>query len=354
MGSNRFGNIFTISTWGESHGKAIGVVIDGVPSGVSFNEEILNFELEKRRPGRNHLTSPRKETDYGEIYSGIFDGKTTGAPVSIIIFNSSYDSTPYEKIKDVYRPGHANFTYLHKYGIYDYRGGGRASGRETACRVAAGALAKAILNEFKISVSSSLHSIGDISAQSPIDGYESPIFCKDPYAEKKMVALLEKVIEANDSIGGTIITEVQNLPIGIGEPIYLKTESVIANAILTIPAIKGIQFGNPDCAKMRGHNYVDPFILNNQKVSTFSNNSGGLLGGITNGEELYFTAECKPTSSIKQKIPSVTIDNEIVEYKVPTSGKHDPCIAIRAVPVIEAMTAISLADLLLMTRLNQI
>lgn len=352
MSSNRFGKHFSITTWGESHGKAIGVVIDGCPSGIEIDEEMINLELKKRRPGYSLYTSPRKEEDLAEIYSGVFEGKTTGAPISIIIPNTTADSAPYEKIKDIYRPGHGNFTYLAKYGIFDYRGGGRSSARETACRVAAGAIAKAILKKLNIQVQSYLYSIGDIQIQHKDQNpSSSELFCPDSSQEKVMKLLIEDLKKAGDSIGGEIETIIHPIPIGLGDPVYEKIEAVLSSAILSIPAIKGIFFGLSDANMHKGSEYNDPFAVANDAIYTTTNNSGGMLGGISTGMPLYFKAICKPASSIRLPVESVTIEKEKAMFSIPVDGKHDPCIAIRAVPVVEAMTAISIVDLYLSNKL---
>lgn len=354
MSSNRFGEVFSITTWGESHGKAIGVVIDGCPANIEISAEIINNELKKRAPGKSPFTSPRKEPDHAEILSGIFQGRTTGAPISIMIPNYNHDSSPYEEIKDIYRPGHSNYTYLKKYGSFDYRGGGRASARETAARVAAGAIAKALLQTVNIHIKSYLSQIGSIAIKKhDQDPYKSSIFCPDKNAEGKMTLKLKEIMKAQDSIGGVIETVINPISIGIGEPIYRKIEAVIGFAVLSIPAIKSIEFGTEDAHLYAGSEYIDPFFLDKKEIKTSSNNSGGTLGGISNGMPIVFRASCKPTSSIKQPIPSVSIDQQKAVYTTPKKGKHDPCIAIRAVPVVEAMTAIAIADLYLQGKIHK-
>ncbi len=304
---NSFGQIFRITTWGESHGKAIGVVIDGCPAGLEISEEEINGELEKRAPGRQEHTSPRKESDHAEILSGIFEGKTTGTPISIIIPNRDADSSAYEPIKHLVRPGHANATYVKKYGIFDYRGGGRASARETACRVAAGAIAKKLLEQVGIRVEAVLIERGEI--------------------------------EEGDSVGGVIEGRALGVPAGLGEPVYQKMEAMLAQAMLSIPASKGFEIGEGfGAAKMRGseHNACP---------------TGGTLGGITDGESLLFRVAFKPTSSIAKPQKTTTLSGEEATLTLPKGSRHDPCVAIRAVAVVESMCALVLADAILMNRL---
>lgn len=301
---NSFGQIFRITTWGESHGKAIGVVIDGCPAGLEISEEEINAELARRAPGRQALTSARKEPDEAEILSGVFEGKTTGTPISIFIPNRDADSSKYEPIKHLVRPGHANITYLKKYGIFDWRGGGRASARETACRVAAGAVAKKLLSRFGMRVEARLIERGEI--------------------------------EENDSAGGIVEGRVEGVPAGLGEPVYQKMEAVLAQAMLSLPASKGFEIGEGfAAARMSGseHNRLP---------------TGGTLGGITDGEPLHFRVAFKPTSSIAKPQETTTLTGEKAVFALPEGSRHDPCVAIRAVPVIESMCALVLADALLM------
>lgn len=333
MGSNRFGNVFSITTWGESHGKAIGVVIDGCPAGLEISSEEICFELVKRAPGKP-LTSPRKEPDNAEIYSGVFEGKTTGAPISIIIFNQDVDSTKYEPIKHLLRPGHANYTYFEKYGVFDYRGGGRSSARETACRVAAGAIAKKILKLNGVEISSTIKEIGG---------------CQDA---SLFHSLIEEIEKGGDSLGGIIEIEVNGLSIGLGEPIYQKMEALLANAMLSLPASKGFEIGSGfQAAKMKGSEHNDLFLT---KSMTSSNHSGGVLGGITSGMPLNFRVAFKPTSSIKKPQDTINFEGDKEVFSLPEGSRHDPCLTLRAPVIVEAMTALVLTDCLLMQRLNRL
>lgn len=360
MASNFFGQIFRITTFGESHGPGIGVVIDGCPAGIDLAEHEINDALAWRQPGKNSYTSPRKEKDRAEILSGLFEGKTTGAPIAIFIRNQDADSSQYEAIKDLYRPGHANFTYLEKYGIFDYRGGGRASARETAARVAAGAVAKKLLAQRQIACTAFISEIGgisicelDLSDLEKIreNTYASPIFCPDTVAEQKIREKIAKVKEEKDSLGG-IVSCVAHVPRGLGEPIYWKLEAMLAFAMLSLPATKGFEIGAGfGAARMKGSEHNDAFDVDEQKaVCTTTNFAGGTLGGISTGSPLFFKVAFKPTSSIQKPQATVDLKGERTTFQLPETGRHDPCVAIRAVPVVEAMTALVLADALLMKR----
>ncbi len=363
MGSNTFGVIFRITTWGESHGKAIGVVIDGCPAGLEIQEKEINDELALRRPGFNQHTSTRKESDQAEILSGVFEGKTTGAPISIIIYNHDVRSESYEPIKELFRPGHAHFTYLHKYGIFDHRGGGRASARETACRVAAGAVAKKLLHHFDIELVAYLQELGGVEISSAASMHEvkmaksqSALFCPDQHAENEMVQLLDLVRSQGDSLGGVVELVTSVLPIGLGDPVYEKLEANLAKAMLSLPATKGFEIGSGfQASRMRGSTHNDAFALNEEgSAAPASNHAGGTLGGISSGESLSFRVAFKPTSSISLAQPTVDIHGQPQTFELPPGSRHDPCVAIRAVPVVEAMTALVLADALLMHRSSRL
>lgn len=351
MASSSFGELFTITTWGESHGKAIGVVIDGCPSNLEISEEEINRALAKRAPGNLPFTSKRKEPDLCQILSGVFEGKTTGAPISILIHNKDVDSAPYKKIEHLLRPGHASYTYLKKYQHVDPRGGGRASARETACRVAAGAIAKKWLSQQGIEVKAYLHSIADITVRENRSKWlkESAIFCPDLFQEKKMLALLEEVEKEGDSLGGFVFFLAEGLPVGLGEPIYDKLEAKLAYAMLSIPASKGFEIGEGFSSSfMRGSQHNDEYCLKEDRVSLTTNHSGGTLGGISTGEALWGKVAFKPTSSIKKEQKSVDIvQKKESSFLIPKTGRHDPCVAIRAVPVVEAMLALVIMDIYL-------
>lgn len=359
MASNRFGNLFTITTWGESHGKAIGVVIDGCPAGLPLEEADINAALAIRAPGKSPATSPRKETDQGQIFSGTFEGVTTGAPISIVIFNNDADSTKYAPIKDLLRPGHANFTYLEKYGIFDYRGGGRASARETACRVAAGAVAKKLLAKEGIQIAAFLSQVGSVKANvenTPIEKLQqatlqSQLFCPDREATASMLALIETAKANGDSLGGVVTFVAHGLPAGLGDPVYEKLEANLAKAMMSLPATKGFEIGSGfEAASMHGSKHNDAFTNVEGHIATTSNFAGGTLGGISTGMPLVGRTAFKPTSSIMQPQQTVSTTGEPAQFRLPEGSRHDPCVAIRAVPVVEAMLALVLADAILLNR----
>lgn len=363
MSQNSFGNIFRITTFGESHGAAIGVVIDGCPALLPITEEEIQKELDRRAPGKTPFTTPRKEKDKAQILSGVFQGKTTGAPIAIVIFNQDVDSAKYEPIKDLLRPGHANFTYIKKYGIFDYRGGGRSSARETAARVAAGAVAKKFLEHYKIYPLAYIQSIGGIEAKIPRVGAKamqkkienSPIFCPDFKQSKKMIDEIMNAKEVGDSLGAIIEAKVDSLPIGLGDPVYEKLEANIAKAMMTLPATKGIEFGEGfHAALMRGSEHNDLFIKQGKNIESNTNHAGGTLGGISTGMPFIFRVAFKPTSSIMKTQKTVNLKGQIKEFKLPDGSRHDPCVAIRAVPIIEAMTALVIADAILMNRCSRL
>jgi chorismate synthase len=359
MASNSFGNIFRITTWGESHGKAIGVVIDGCPAGLPLDEQDINQELALRTPGKNAYTSPRKEQDNAQLFSGVFEGKTTGAPISIIIMNKDADSSQYDAVKNLLRPGHANYTYIEKYGCFDYRGGGRASARETACRVAAGAIAKKILQHYKVKLVAYIKAIGGIETQPVIEDfdqfrsavYASPIFCPDAHGAQLMMQAIETAKQEGDSLGGVIEFFVDGMLVGLGDPVYEKLEANLAKAMLSLPATKGFEIGEGfHAAQMLGSTHNDGFIARSGKQVTATNNAGGLLGGISTGMPLIGRVAFKPTSSIKKTQDTVDLQGAKQKMQLPETARHDPCVAIRAVPIVEAMCALVLVDALLMNR----
>lgn len=348
MASNSFGDIFRITTFGESHGKALGVVIDGCPAGLSLTADEINDFLKLRQGGKSDYVSPRKEQDKGEIISGIFAGKTTGMPIAIIIRNRNIDSGKYEPIKNLLRPGHANYTYLQKYGIFDYRGGGRASARETVCRVAAGAVAKKILEKHKVKTAAFVKTIGNIAAKTAIKNivklrkqtYQNAIFCPDEKAAQLMMQEIDKVKNEGDSIGGIVEFIASGLPTGLGDPVYKKLDAVLAKAMMSIPASKGFEIGEGfNAVHMKGSEHNDIFPLE-------TNHAGGLLGGISTGMPLIGRVAFKPTASIAKPQKTTDLKGKEKIFKLPKGSKHDPCVAIRAVPVVEAMLALVIADML--------
>jgi len=356
MASNSFGNLFRITTFGESHGSGIGVVIDGCPAGLELTSQDIDLELARRRPGARAHTSPRNEDDRVDILSGLFEGKTTGAPIALWIKNKDADSSAYEAVKNLYRPGHANFTYLEKYGVFDHRGGGRASARETAARVAAGAVAKKLLAHEGIEVVGFLCAVGDVVCpdvemkQLREQTRLSPLFCPDRAIETAMVQVLSVAQEAGDSLGG-VVGCVATVPVGLGDPVYNKLEALLAYAMLSIPASKGFEIGEGfAAARMQGSQHNDRFMAEGDGVRLATNHAGGTLGGISTGEPLVFRVAFKPTSSIRKPQETVTVDGQVATLQMPTTARHDPCVAIRAVPVVEAMAALVLADAVLLNR----
>jgi chorismate synthase len=347
---NSFGEIFRFTTFGESHGKAIGVVIDGVPAGIEFDEKLLINELRRRRPGQNRFATQRKEEDLPEVLSGIFEGKTTGTPIAIIIFNKNAKSKDYSNIKDIFRPGHADFTYFYKYGIRDYRGGGRSSARETAARVAAGAVAKMILKEFNIEIESGIVEIGGVRAESIDFNYakNSPILALNKKKEEIWMNLIDEARKNHDSLGGVVKLKIKNLPIGLGEPIYYKLDNILASAMVSINAVKGVYIGNTSAHKLKGSENNDAI----RKSGFLSNNSGGILGGISNGEDVEIEIYFKPTPSIFQPQKSIDINGNEVEVNL--KGRHDPIVAIRGAIVAEAMAACVIADMLMLNAMRKI
>ncbi len=344
MSGNTFGTIFTVTTYGESHGAGVGVIIDGVPPGIPVDESYIQKEMDRRKPGQSAVTTPRKESDTIRVLSGIFNGVSTGTPIAISLENENQRSEDYNNISKVFRPGHADFTYLHKYGIRDHRGSGRASGRETAGRVAAGAIAKKILESQGVSiVAYTKEAVGIRCTKKDFSVIEqNPMRACDPEAATKMVAKMQELSAQGDSGGGVIECITTGLPAGLGEPVFDKTEALLAHAMLSIGAVKGIEFGAGfNLATMKGSESNDPFTTS----GLASNNCGGTLGGITTGTPLEFRVVIKPTSSIEKKQETIDIEGNLCTISV--TGRHDPSICPRIVPVIEAMTAITLVDLLL-------
>jgi chorismate synthase len=358
MASNSFGTLFKITTWGESHGSEIGVVIDGCPAGLAISEEEINQALKKRAPGQTRHTSSRLEQDGAKIISGVFEGVTTGAPIAIAIANGDADSSKYEAIKDLLRPGHANFTYLEKYGHFDHRGGGRASARETAARVAAGFVAKKFLKGYGIETFAYLLQLGEIRAFPDYSREEfyaaaqcSPIYTPDRAAEAAMIAHLDEVKSLGDSLGGVVEFYCKGLPAGLGDPVYEKLEAKLAFAMMSIPASKGFEIGEGFMSgSSRGSMHNDLFSNSEGKVTTKTNHAGGILGGISTGMPMIGRVAFKPTSSINRPQETLSIEGEKATFTLPAGSRHDPCVAIRAVPVVEAMASLVLADALLLNR----
>ncbi len=351
MAGSSFGQLFKISTFGESHGPAIGVVIDGVWPKMPLTEADIQLELDRRRPGQSSVTTPRKEADSVEILSGVFEGLTTGAPIALLIRNENQKSKDYSDIKDLFRPGHADYSFYKKFGYRDYRGGGRSSGRETACRVAAGAIAKKMLAAFSVQIYAYSKSIGKIESQAVDLSFieQNIVRTADPNAVDAMIAEIDAARKDGDSVGGVIEVQINGCPAGLGDPVFDKLDAVLAAAVMSIGTIKGIEFGAGFAAtRMRGSQSNDAFISVGDTVKTATNHSGGILGGISTGEPIVLRAAIKPASSISKTQQTVTLSGE--ETDVQVHGRHDPCICPRAVPVIESMVAIALIDRLLIQK----
>ena len=351
MSFNTFGKLFRFTTWGESHGPAIGCVVDGCPPKIKISEKDIQKELNKRKPGQSKFTTQRKEDDKVEILSGVFNGETTGTPILMIIYNKDMKSRDYETIKNKFRPGHADFTYLSKYGIRDVRGGGRQSARETAMRVAAGAIARKIIPNIEIEgalVQLGEHKINKGNWDSNFIN-QNPFWSPDPSTIGIWEEYIENLIKEGDSCGAIIEVIAKNVPIGLGAPIYGKLDADISNAIMSINAVKGVEIGNGfKAATIKGSENSDEMFIEKNNPSFKSNNSGGILGGISSGQDIVIRFAIKPTSSIRS--PQKTIDKSGKETDISTKGRHDPCVGIRAVPVGEAMIACVLADHFLRNR----
>lgn len=351
MAGNSFGALFRVTTWGESHGPAVGVVIDGCPAGLDLSIEDVQRDLDRRRPGQSRVTTPRKEEDKVHVLSGVFEGVTTGTPISMLVYNSGFDSTAYEQIKGLYRPGHADFTYEAKYGIRDYRGGGRASARETIGRVAAGAVARKLLSHAGISVTGHTLSVGPIEAKTydPEEIERNLVRCADKQAAGLMVEEIERARREGDSVGGVVAVRAQGVPAGLGEPVFDKLDAEIAKAMMSIGGVKAVALGAGfEAGRMRGSEFNDSFTGREGRIGTVTNHAGGILGGISDGEEILVRLVVKPTPSISRE--QQTVDTEGQSHNISVRGKHDPCLCPRLVPVAEAMMAIVLADHLLRQR----
>ena len=351
MAGNIFGNIFRVATFGESHGAAIGCVIDGVPPNIILSEKDIQVDLDRRKPGQSSVTTPRQEGDIVEILSGVFEGRTTGMPLAMLIRNKDHHSADYNDLKDVFRPGHADYAYTQKYGIRDLRGGGRSSGRETAARVAAGAVARKILGFEGIRIVAYTLAIGDVHAETvDLDVIEQNIVrAPDLRQAQAMIRLIHEAKEQGDSVGGIVETLVLGCPAGLGDPVFDKLEAKISHAVMSIGAIRGIEFGAGfGVARMRGSENNDIPVIENEKIKNLHNYAGGIVGGVANGETIRFRAAVKPTSSIAKQQQAIAKDLSTRHIEI--AGRHDPCLCPRIVPVVEAMTAIVLLDALLIQR----
>ncbi|MFY0685915.1 MAG: chorismate synthase [Cyclobacteriaceae bacterium] len=358
--SNSFGNIFKITTFGESHGPALGVTIDGVPAGISIDLEAIQLELSRRKPGQSKITTQRKEEDQVEILSGVFEGKSTGTPIGMLIRNKDQKSKDYSHISEKFRPSHADFTYEHKYGERDYRGGGRSSARETAARVAAGAVAKQFLKQsVGVAFYAYVSQVGDLKLNKPYTELDlgqtddNDVRCPDQEVAKQMFDLIDQVRKEQDTIGGVVTGVIKQCPVGLGEPAFDKLHAALGSAMLGINAVKGFEYGSGfEGVSMRGSAHNDEFYMEADRVRTKTNHSGGIQGGISNGEDVYFNVAFKPVATIMQDQASV--DKRGKETTVSGKGRHDPCVVPRAVPIVEAMAALVIADFYLIARTNKL
>lgn len=356
---NSIGRIFRISTFGESHGLGLGVVIEGCPAGLLIDEEFIRNEMQRRKPGQSKITTQRKEEDEFQILSGVFEGKATGTPIGLVIMNTDQKSKDYSHIADKFRPSHADYTYFEKYGIRDYRGGGRSSARETAARVAGGAIAKMLLKHYGISVKAYVSQVGDMNVGKTYQELdlaqteENIVRCPDPVMAEKMIEYIDEVRKSRDTVGGIVSCVAQGVPPGLGEPVFDRLHAELGKAMLSINAVKGFEYGSGfEGVKMRGSDHNDAYYQDGDRVRTRTNNSGGIQGGISNGEDIYFNVAFKPVATIMQDQESVNESGDSVT--VSGKGRHDPCVVPRAVPIVEAMAALVLADYLLISRTNKL
>lgn len=352
MAGNIFGNAFRLTTFGESHGPALGGVIDGCPAGISLDMEAIQEELNRRKPGQSAIVTQRKEPDEVHFYSGVFEGKTTGTPIGFAIYNTNQKSKDYSHIKNSYRPSHADYVYEKKYGLRDYRGGGRSSARETASRVVAGAVAKQMLSG--ITITAYVSAVGDLRLEEHYSNLDfsliesNPVRCPHPKTAAAMEDYIKSVRKDGDTVGGVVSCVVKNVPVGLGEPVFDKLHAALGGAMLSINAVKGFEYGSGFAgAAMRGSAHND---LYNEDGSTKTNYSGGIQGGITNGMDIYFNVAFKPVATIMQSQETLNNSGEMVDMQ--GKGRHDPCVVPRAVPIVEAMTALVLADFTLLQRTN--
>jgi chorismate synthase len=356
--NNSYGTLFRITTAGESHGPALAVILDGCPAGLEIDEQFIQSELDRRKPGQSKITTQRKEDDSFKILSGVFEGRSTGTPITIIIENQDQRSKDYSHIENTFRPSHADYTYEVKYGIRDHRGGGRSSARETAARVAAGAIAKLFLKKSGITISAFVSQVGDIKAphytELDLNNTENNIVrCPDPTTAGKMIALIDQVRLDRDTIGGIVTCVIKGSPVGLGEPVFDKLHAELGKAMLSINAVKGFEYGSGfEGIKLKGSQHNDEFFNEAGKIRTKTNHSGGVQGGISNGEDIYFNVAFKPVATIMQDQKSV--DKEGNDATVSGKGRHDPCVVPRAVPIVESMAALVLADFVLRARTSKI
>ena len=356
---NTYGKKLTITTFGESHGKAIGVTIDGCPAGLEIDEEFIQRELDRRKPGQSKITTQRKEGDKAEILSGVFEGKSTGTPIAIVIYNEDQKSKDYSHISNKFRPSHADYTYHEKYGVRDYRGGGRSSARETAARVAAGAVAKLFLKQLGVQINAYVSQAGNIKLEKPYTELDfsktetNIVRCPDDQIANEMIELIDNVRKNQNTIGGVVTCVIQGTPVGLGEPVFDKLHAELGKAMLSINAVKGFEYGSGfEGVKMKGSEHNDLFENRDGKIVTKTNYSGGIQGGISNGQDIYFNVAFKPVATIMQDQES--IDKNGNKVIVSGKGRHDPCVVPRAVPIVEAMTALVIADFYLLNKSSKV
>jgi chorismate synthase len=356
---NSFGKLFKISTYGESHGLGLGVVIEGCPAGLPIDEDFIRQEMQRRKPGQSKITTQRKEEDEIQILSGVFEGKSTGTPIGIVIMNTDQKSKDYSHIADKYRPSHADFTYSVKFGVRDYRGGGRSSARETSARVAAGAIAKMYLAHHNITVQAYVSQVGHLKLaksyqELDLQKTEDNILrCPDPEMAEEMINYIDEIRKNRDTVGGVVSCVAKGVPAGLGEPVFDRLHAQLGKAMLSINAVKGFEYGSGfEGVKMKGSEHNDAFYQEGDRVRTATNHSGGIQGGISNGEDIYFNVAFKPVATIMQDQASINEAGE--QVTVSGKGRHDPCVVPRAVPIVEAMAALVLADFLLLSRTNKL
>ncbi len=356
---NSFGKLFRLTTFGESHGKALGAILEGCPAGLELDLEKIQLDMQRRKPGQSKITTQRREEDEVELLSGVFEGKTTGTPIGILIPNADQKSKDYEHIADAFRPSHADYTYFEKYGHRDHRGGGRSSARETAARVAGGAIAKQLLATKGITIQAYVSQVGEIRLEKPytalnLDLAEDNIVrCPDPELAETMIAHIDQVRKDRDTIGGIVSCVIKNCPPGLGEPVFDRLHAELGKAMLSINAVKGFEYGSGfEGVTLRGSQHNDAFEQRGGKIHTLTNHSGGIQGGISNGEDIYFRVAFKPVATLMQDQSSVNTAGEAVT--VSGKGRHDPCVVPRAVPIVEAMAALVLADYLLLSKTNKL
>ena len=348
---NTFGKIFTLTSFGESHGVALGGVIDGCPAGLKLKEADIQKELDRRKPGKNKFSTPRKEDDKVEILSGVFEGKTTGTPIAFLVRNKDHKSSDYDQIKNIFRPGHADFSFEKKYGFRDFRGGGRSSGRETLVRVAGGAIAKKILAKEGINLFAFVSQVGSLKVDNfDKNELENPLRFPDKKLLKKALKYIENIKQESDSVGSMVEIRASGLPVGLGEPVFDKLDAQLSKALFSIGAVKGVEIGAGfDVVEKKGSENNDEFLIKNEKITTKTNNAGGILGGISSGEELVMRCAVKPTPTIG-KLQN-TVNKDLEEIKLEAKGRHDPIIGPRLVPVAEAMVALVLVDFLFLNKM---